>query len=56
MSQQSLTPQQQAELTSILELTQVTEQQMQELCEQAEAFDRKLEKRQGESQPKTQVI
>ncbi len=32
MTQQSLTPQQQAELTSIFELTQVTEQQMKELC------------------------
>lgn len=44
MSHQSLTPQQQAELTEIFELTQVTSQQMKELCEQAEAFDRKLER------------
>jgi|GEM_PF-4120979 len=52
MSQSSLTTQQQAELISILELTQVVEQQMQELCEQAEAAARRLEKRLGNSQSK----
>ncbi len=55
MSHQSLTPQQQAELTEFFALTQVTSQQMKELCEQAEAFDRKLEKRLGGSQTKSQV-
>ncbi|MBV8886103.1 MAG: hypothetical protein JO235_19210 [Chroococcidiopsidaceae cyanobacterium CP_BM_RX_35] len=52
MSQSSLTTQQQAELISILELTQVARQQMQKLCEQAEAKARKLEKGLDHSQPK----
>lgn len=55
MNQQSLTAQQQAELASILKLTQVTEQQMKELCQQAEAFEQQLEQRLGGSQPKSKI-